>query len=109
MINRKIFFTLAASVTISGFIVICTLGQSLYRQKIEAKSARVLSDIDEADFIVREYNGKLGIFRGESASPYLIVDFSASLLSEYDRKLLAEGIAFESQRELDTFIEDITS
>lgn len=109
MINRKIFFTFAASITISGFVVICTLGQSLHRQKVQAKSERIVQELEQIDFVVREYNGKLGVFRGESKSPYKIIDFNVTLMSDYDRELLKEGITLKTEQELDTFIEDIIS
>ena len=107
MIDRKIFFTLVSSVTISGFIVICTLGQSLHEQKAEAKRMRSLPELEQVECVVREYDGKLGGFRGESPTPYRIIDFNVSLLSEYDREQLAEGIVMESEDELKTFIEDM--
>ena len=109
MIDKRIFFTLMSSVTISGFIVICTRGQSLNHRKAEAKSERVPYELEQVDFIVREYEGKLGVFRGESMDPYRVIDFSVSLLSEYDREQLREGIVIESDEALDTFIEDISS
>lgn len=109
MINRKIFFTLVSAVTISGFIVICTLGQSLQKQKAEAKSARIVSELEKVEYVVREYEGKLGVFRGESETPYRIIDFNVSLLSEYDREQLADGIVIGSEEELNTFIEDMST
>ena len=109
MIDRKIFFTLMSSVTVSGFIVICTLGQTIYHQKVEAKISNQPQQLESLEFIVREYNGKLGVFRGESPKPFRNIDFEVSLLSEYDRKQLSEGIVVESLDELDTFIEDMAS
>lgn len=109
MIDRKIFFTLVSSVTISGFIVICTLGQSLRNQKIEAKSANSLQELERIECIVREYDGKLGVFRGDSPTPYRIIDYNVSLLSDYDRELLSEGIVINSEEELRVFIEDMVT
>ena len=109
MIDRKIFFTLVSSVTISGFIVICTLGQSLRSQKIEARSANSVQELEHVGFVVREYEGNLGVFRGDSSAPYKIIECSVGLLSEYDRELLAEGIVLDSEEELRAFIEDIST
>lgn len=109
MIDRKVFFTLMTSVTVSGFIVICTLGQSIYHQKVEAKISNKPQQLESVEFVVREYNGKLGVFRGDSSKPFRIIDFEVSLLSEYDRAQLDDGIVIESMDELDTFIEDISS
>ncbi|MBQ8297467.1 MAG: BofC C-terminal domain-containing protein [Ruminococcus sp.] len=109
MIDRKIFFTLVGSVTVSGFIVICTLGQSLHHQKVEAKVRTSLYELEKVEFIVREYEGKLGVFRGESETPYRIIDCNVSLLSEYDRQQLRTGIVIESDEELNSFIEDMST
>lgn len=107
MIDRKIFFTLVSSVTVSGFIVICTLGQTLRHQKIEARSANSAQELERVECVVREYDGKLGVFRGESPTPYRIIECNVSLLSEYDREQLIEGIVINSEEELNTFIEDM--
>ena len=107
MIDRKIFFTLVSSVTVSGFLVICTLGQSLRQQKIEAKSANSVQELERTECIVREYDGKLGVFRGDSPVPYRIIDCNVSLLSDYDREQLSEGIVIGAETELNAFIEDM--
>lgn len=109
MIDRKIFFTLASSLTISGFIVICTLGQSLRQQKIEAKSANSVQELERVECIVREYQGKLGVFRGDSETPYRIIDFDFALLSDYDREQLLEGMVMEDEQALRIFLEDMTT
>lgn len=109
MIDRKIFFTLVSSVTVAGFIVICTLGESIRQQRIEAKSVPRVQELEQVELIVREYEGKLGVFRGESSTPYRIIDCNFSLLSDYDREILSEGIVLDSEQELNTFIEDMAS
>lgn len=109
MIDRRIFFTLVSSVTVSGFIVICTLGQSIHHQKVEAKLSNSAIELEQIEFIVREYDGKLGVFRGSSEKPFRIIEFDVALLSEYDREQLSEGIVVGSMDELDRFIEDMVS
>lgn len=109
MIEKKVFFTLITSVTISGFIVICTLGQSLHQQKIEAKCNNAVQELEKVECIVREYNGKLGIFRGDSKTPYKTIDCNFSLLSEYDKELLLDGVVMKSEEELKTFLEDMVT
>ena len=109
MRDRRIFFTLITSVTISGFIVICTLGQSLREQRAEAKAANQPRELERVECIVREYNGRIGVFRGEAEQPYRIIDFNFSLLSEYDREQLREGIIMENEEMLKKFIEDFST
>lgn len=107
MFDKKIFFTLVGSATISGFIVICTLGQTLYYQKVEAKGSGIIRELPQADFVVREYEGQLGIFRGQSTFPYKVIEYDVSLLSDYDRSQLAAGISFDEEAEMNIFLEDM--
>lgn len=105
--DRKIFFTLAVSLTISGFIVICTLGQSLRHKKMEAEATKSVSRLEQAEITVREFNGRLGIFKGDGEKPYRIIDYNVNLLSDYDRKQLYEGIVMENEEQLRIYLEDI--
>ena len=109
MFDKKIFYTLVTATTVSGFIVICTLGQSLHYQKTEAKSGEIVRRLPEAEYIIREYDGKLGVYRGESATPYRIIDFDTSLLSEDDREELSSGIRMKTEAEVNSYLEDITT
>ena len=59
-------------------------------------------------FILKEYDGKLGLFRGNAPTPYQTLDFDINYLGEYDRELLKEGISVDTQRELEMLIEDYT-
>ena len=110
-IDRRVYFTLLTAVTVSGFIVICTLGQSLHRQKVNAKIAEssMAQEVLQPERIVKEYNGRIGVFMGESSNPYRIIDYDISLLSEFDREQLREGIVVETDYELNRLIEDIAT
>ncbi len=108
-LDKRIFLLLMTAITVSGFIVICTLGQSIQRQKTALRAADSVPELPAAECTVREYKGKIGVFRGESEIPYRIIDYDFSLLSEYDREQLSDGILIESDRELQQFIEDIAT
>jgi hypothetical protein len=107
--QKKIYLIIMTAITVSGFIIICTLGQSIHRERMAAK----LSDIAAAEPVVisvfTEYNGRIGVFREGSSKPYRIIDYDFSLLSDYDKEHLKQGIIIESDRELQQFIEDIAS
>lgn len=108
--DMRIFFTLLTAVTISGFIVICTLGQKVHSERVEAKLSSVIETERPSDIItVREYDGRVCVFIGESPAPYRTLDVDVSLLSDYDRELLREGIRMESEADLRRFIEDIST
>lgn len=91
-------------------------GVMLFRQSVVPQPAPVGDaavsqepDTQPAAYTLREYEGKLAVFRGDSKAPYQIYDVSVSTLPEYDRTLLKEGIPAETSAQLDRLIEDYTS
>ncbi len=108
-IDRIIFFTIFTAVTVSGFLTICTLAQSVRHQKIQTKYAVNVPEVTQPECIVKEYNGKIGVFRGGSNTPYKVIEYDVSLLSDYDREQIENGIVMESDEELRKFIEDMST
>lgn len=108
IINRKIFFTVFTAVAVSGVLVICTLAQSVRNTRIQTKFAVNVPEVTQPECIVREYNGKIGVFRGNGDKPYKIIDYNVNLLSDYDREIISSGIVMENDEELRKFIEDIS-
>ncbi|MDE6501808.1 MAG: hypothetical protein K2L10_06955 [Ruminococcus sp.] len=106
-VNRKVFFLIITAIAISGFIIICTLAQSVRNTKIQTKFASNVPEVVQPECIVREYNGKIGVFRGTGDKPYKVIDYDVGLLSEYDREQLSGGMIMESDDELRKFIEDM--
>jgi hypothetical protein len=108
--SMKIFFILFTALTVSGFIVICTLGQVVRHERVEAKLSAVYSSEPEPPAtIVREYDGRVCVFIGDSTAPYRTLDIDVSLLSDYDRQMLRRGVVMESDEELARFIEDFST
>ncbi len=107
---KMIYFTLLTAITISGFMTICTLGQTVRRHNIETRFAAAAVEQEEDPlYVVRESGGRAAVFRRGAEKPYLLIDVDISLLSDYDREMLAEGIGISSDSELRQFIEDVTS
>lgn len=68
------------------------------------------SSVDTVDYyVLREYNGKIGIFIGDDTEPELIKNVRVSSLPEADRRLLAQGIQVSDRKELNRLIEDYCS
>lgn len=109
MKDKRIFFTLMAAATISGFIVICTLGQATQHRRAAAKHAEIARSLPEVKFVVREYEGRIGVFRGDCSVPYRVSGCELSLISDYDRQMLAEGISFRTEDELNEYLNDLTT
>ena len=108
-IDKRIYLIFMTAVTISGFIMICTLGQSIHRQKLAAKISVSDTVPSEPLCTVRENNRRIGVFRGDSKVPYRLIDYDVKLLSDYDREQLKKGVPIETERELQRFIEDIAT
>ena len=107
---KKIYFTLIAAVTVSGFLTVCTLGQAVRRKKLETRLAAAATEHEETPlFTVRESGGRAVVFRSGEDMPYLLIDIDTALLSDCDRAQLAEGIYFTSESTLRQYIEDISS
>ncbi|MBR2284463.1 MAG: hypothetical protein IJ874_08630 [Ruminococcus sp.] len=110
-IDRRAFFALLTAAAVSGFIVICTLGQTVQRQRAAAKTEEIYRTPEELGdvYLVREYNGRIGVFRDGGDVPYRIIDYDISLLSDMDREMIAGGVVMTSDEELRQFIEDIAT
>lgn len=108
IISRKTLFVIITAMAVSGFIIICTLAQSVRHTKIQTKFAANVPEVVQPECIVREYNGKIGVFRGSGDKPYRIIDYDVSLLSDYDREQLSGGMVMESDEQLRQFIEDMS-
>ena len=57
-------------------------------------------------YLIREYEGKIGVFTQNSDTPIKIIETNPTLLPEYDQKMLKEGIYLYSETELRQLIED---
>ncbi len=76
-------------------------------QETANKDASTETDASSTLRLLREKNGKIGVFRTDG-SLVRIIDVEVSLLPEYDKELLSEGIVAEED-ELYELIESLTS
>ena len=107
---KGIYFIMLTGITVSGFMTICTLGQTVRRHNIETRfAAAAVEQEEEPLYTIRESGGRTAVFRRGAEKPYLLIDVDLSLLSDYDREMLSDGIGFSSESALRQFIEDVTS
>lgn len=57
-------------------------------------------------YIMKEYQGKIGIFLPTESEPYEILPTDISVLPEFDQIALRQGIELQSKQELNRLIED---
>ena len=107
--TKRIFLTAFAGLAASGFIVICTLGQTNHRRRTDTKAAAAATEPAEPLYTVIELDGRAAVIRHGSEMPLRYIDIDLSLMPEFDREQLRNGIGFESGSELERYIQDITS
>ena len=114
MTRKWICLTIASALLAAALLF--WAGSMLFRQAAPspspdgtASTAPTPDAASPAAYTLREYEGKLAVFRGDSRAPYQIYDVSVSTLPEYDRTLLKEGIPADTPAQLDRLIEDYTS
>ncbi|MCL2023650.1 MAG: hypothetical protein FWG82_04685 [Oscillospiraceae bacterium] len=66
-------------------------------------------EVGESYWILREYDGILGVFRDREPQPFEIYNVNISTLPDEDRELLRQGIVAHTDEELRGLLEDYTS
>ena len=106
---KRIFLTLFAALTISGFILICTLGQANRRRRVDTKAAAAATEPAQPLYTVIEKDGRAAVMRRGADKPLRYIDIDVTLMPELDREQLREGVGFDNEKELERYIQDITS
>lgn len=60
-------------------------------------------------YVVRDFNGKVAVFNCSSNEPLEVYDTDTASLPDTDKRYLSEGIYADTDEELETIIEDLTS
>ncbi len=105
--DKRIYFIFLTAITVSGFLIICTLGQTVRHERIESKLEVAAQDEPKPLYVIREHNGKIAVFCWGSSRPFRYLDFNISLLPDFDREQLREGIELYNEEELETYIQDV--
>ncbi|MCH3972192.1 MAG: BofC C-terminal domain-containing protein [Oscillospiraceae bacterium] len=63
----------------------------------------------QALYLVKTYNGKIGIFRVGETKPFRVLEVETASLPPADQELLRSGISVQSTQELQSVIEDYVS
>ena len=106
MTRRQTLYIFYAALALS--ILIFLTGIIIRFDNKTNMDVRAISEQSSVPYVLREYNGNIAYFRGDSSEPYFRTDFAVANLNEYDRKLVREGIMVESESELRRLSEDLT-
>ncbi|MGN0614147.1 MAG: hypothetical protein ACI4JB_09655 [Porcipelethomonas sp.] len=113
MTRKAAAAVLLAGMAVSAVIIIITISGSIKRQRIRAENLAEQSVTEtqptEVGYYLKEYEGELVVFRGDSKTPFRRLGVSTDLMSEQDKLMLAEGIFAPGEKELKALIEDYTS
>lgn len=60
-------------------------------------------------YTIKEYEGKIAVFKNSDKKPYTVYEAYTSLLPEQDRQRLQNGIKVDNTTDLQKIIEDYTS
>lgn len=120
-------YTMFALIVTAAALVICAAALSLKRDAVavqgnpeknytsyytpkpspsqESQNFPESSEIEE-EYLVTVYNGKIGVFRGGEAKPFLTADTDVYLLPDEDVAILRKGIRAKSFSEVKGILED---
>lgn len=68
-----------------------------------------LSSEEAGGYILREYNGEIGVFTSGSSTPLRIIEVNVYSLPDGDRSALSDGVYAATEDELNKRIEDYSS
>lgn len=110
MTRRRIWLILLTAFVISVVIVFGSMAASVSRPKPQAvEMTEPAITQTRVSYILKIWNGHLGLFRGSSDSPYREIDMPLYLLTEHDKNLLETGITADTEEEINALVEDIVS
>ena len=85
------------------FLIANKLEKSIQEIKFEDTAVFEETTVTDTEDVLKEYNGKIGIFENEAL--IYTLDTYIFTLPENDKKLLAEGIVVSTQKELYELLE----
>ena len=92
----------------SNILSYSTANENSSQEYIGNSNSPVLSS-GQTIYIVREYEGMIGVFAENEDEPLYTVDVAVELLPEADRKMLAAGITVSGRERLNSVLEDYES
>ncbi|MBQ8514271.1 MAG: hypothetical protein IJ496_02635 [Ruminococcus sp.] len=109
MTKTRIWMMLLTALVISVVIAAGSMAASVTSPEPAAEESAAATTQINVSYVLRAWDGHIGLFRGDSERPYQELDMPLTLLSDYDRKMVEAGITVETERELRMLVEDLTS
>ena len=96
----------------SIFMLICTIAvvaSTIVSNKYTSSEHNSTEDTPTHIYTVKEYSGRIAVFKRDDSEPIRIIDVYTSTLPEEDVEKLRQGINIGSDAELQQVIEDFSS
>ena len=115
IIKRKYFIIILCLIVFIPVIAFLISGQPEeqninYNEQIkESSKIEISQPIEEYQYVLKEFNGKLAVFEKGDKDPQMIFDVSIDSLPEIDMIELKQGLKIKDANELNERIEDFIS
>lgn len=98
----------------SGYMATRALGTITPHKSVPEPDAAVYADFaanaDDAEYVLRDYGGCIGVFRPDNESvPVQVTAIELSCLRELDRAMIEKGLLVSDREQLLTLLEDLGS
>lgn len=103
----SVLIAILAVVVLSLSITLLCL--SLYQKDIQTNTTQVSATTNENNsyqYILKEYQGKVGVFEPGEETPEEVLDIDPTILPETDQEDLRNGILIDNADDLRALIED---
>ena len=97
---------------VTGIILItCVCAEAVFASPVSADPPPKASseETQSAGYLLREYNGKIAVFKTGEDKPVKITSTQVASLPKQDAKKLKEGISAATRQELEKALEDYCS
>ena len=94
-----------------GAVAFATWAQenAAIEQNKEDKVQQTAGNSNNYEYLLKEYEGRLAVFKKNSTEPDMVFDLLIKMLPQYDQEQLKQGIYVKDYRELVDLIEDYIS
>ena len=75
----------------------------------ESKVQQTAGNANNYEYLLKEYEGRLAVYKKNSTEPDMVFDLLIKMLPEYDQEQLKQGLYVRDYRELVDLIEDYIS
>ena len=100
---------ISLALAVSAMAIAVTVAVVMPSEARGILNSSAVGSVQDGGWYMREYNGKIGIYRSGAAEPEQVLNVYVSMLPDEDREMLAKGIYLKNRTELQERIEDYSN